>query len=184
MVTTIVIDAEDRIADVGGDWDAFARTNGAPRLTAASVVGRRWRDFVAGVDTIVFWHAAFFACRMSKGSLAVSYRCDAPSVLREFEATITPAERGRLIQRHRLAREEMRIPTPVTRSADAADLRCPICARIGGGARWTDPFDEPGRPRRYGEHRLCPDCRARMAARIAALAGGAEGPDDAEKRMA
>ena len=33
-----VIDADDRIESVSGPWDAFATANGAPGLTAASVV--------------------------------------------------------------------------------------------------------------------------------------------------
>jgi hypothetical protein len=171
MEVAITIDAEDRIVEVGGAWVAFARANNAPELRAATVAGRRWRDFVSGVDTIVAWHAAFFACRMSKSTLAFRYRCDSRSLLREFEfeVVIAPAGRGRLLQTHRLVREEMRRATPVTRSEGAASLRCPICARVGGGARWTDPFEEPGRPWSYGEHGLCPDCRTGMAMRIAAM---------------
>jgi hypothetical protein len=91
------VDADDLLIEVDELWLAFARENGAPQLSAASVIGRSLWDFVEGEAIRAVYEDIHQRLRSSGKSAAFSFRCDSPRLKRHMSMSISPAENGQLV---------------------------------------------------------------------------------------
>ena len=75
MHTWYVLEPNDQIASVGGDWDMFALENGGEDATASCVVGRSIWDFINGDDTGSIFRSILFTCRMTGEVMTLKTDC-------------------------------------------------------------------------------------------------------------
>jgi len=61
----MVLDGDDRIADVGGAWDEVAAKGGAPHLAGEQLLGSSIYNYVAGHFTKKFLRASLAQARLS-----------------------------------------------------------------------------------------------------------------------
>src|SRR5690606_19179308 len=101
-----VIDADDRIESVSGPWDAFATANGAPGLTAASVVGRPFTEFVTDPTTSHIYQRLVERVRREDRPVPLALRCDGPACRRWLRLTVHPAGGSRVRFESLIVREE------------------------------------------------------------------------------
>lgn len=87
-----VVDRSGLVVAAGSrNWNAFARSNGAPELDASAVVGRALFDFVSGGD--VRRKLGTLMTRIAadpNGSTVIPFRCDSPGVRRNLRQSIRP----------------------------------------------------------------------------------------------
>jgi hypothetical protein len=105
-----VIDGDDRIESVSGPWDAFATANGAPALTAASVVGRPLTTFITDLTTSHIYQRIVSRVRDEQRMVPLALRCDGPSCRRWLRLTVHPQSDRRVRFESRIVREEPREP--------------------------------------------------------------------------
>ena len=165
------IDARDRIVAVGGDWEVFARRNGAPELTGEAVVGALWSDFVTDPETRRLYATIFDRVRKNDTELILPFRCDSPDRFRFMRLVVSPGVGGSPSCLGLLEREQER---PFYSILDKAFPRsdrslpiCSLCRRIEVAPKeWLevedavarlDLFDSARLPR-LDEH-VCPRCR-------------------------
>lgn len=164
-----VLDAFDRITDVGGAWSEAAPEGDRAKISKDQIRGCGMRDFVQGSEVIAFLNTVFFWCRFENRTYETLYRCDTPDTPRLFRMTIQPFADEQLIVEHRLISESKRtIPVSDENSAKFFGPKCSICCRYNIGTDWIDPFS--GAPGNYSEtdHVFCPECRNRLSAGLVA----------------
>jgi hypothetical protein len=87
------IDADERIVGVGRRrWNNFATENGAPQLSAESVVSRNLFEFISGEDVREAYRLCTVKSSATREPVIVLSRCDSPSVARELRMTIAPLQ--------------------------------------------------------------------------------------------
>jgi hypothetical protein len=177
-----VVDQEFKILAVGRThWEAFAASNDAPELTAASVLGRDLLEIVQGNDVRdVYRHYAEETLGSSK-SVALAARCDSPSVRRELRVAITPLRRAGAV--HGLLFQSLTVDELVRPPIDLFDFKavstrvegrrhlpiitlCSFCQRVNrpatqGEGSWIDAeeyYRMGGTSDVRISHGLCPDC--------------------------
>lgn len=164
-----VLDAFDRISDVGGAWGENASPQDQTKISKDLILGCGMRDFVHGSEVIAFLNTLFFWCRFENRTYETLYRCDSPDTPRLFRMTIEPLADEHLMVEHRLISESKRIvPAPGETNAKFFGPKCSICCRYNIGSDWVDPF--AGIPGEYKEtdHVFCPECRGRLSACLVA----------------
>jgi hypothetical protein len=166
-----VLDADDRVTGVNDAWRAFAVENGAPEL-ADGVLGRRVWEFMSGGDADAVYRALFASVREGR-TVAVPYRCDAPSRTREFELVLSPRSGGAIECATRVLGERERPPVPLL---DAGAPRrddflhmCGWCKRVNLQDAWVSAEEAvqrlalfAGGPVPRVTHGICPDCADRL----------------------
>lgn len=164
-----VLDAFDRISDVGGAWSENASEHGQTNISKDHILGCGMRDFVHGSEVIAFLSTLFFWCRFENRAYQTLYRCDSPDTPRLFRMTIEPLADEHLMVEHRLISESKRVVAaqdePISKFFGP---KCSICCRYNIGSDWIDPF--AGIPGEYKEtdHVFCPECRCRLSAGLVA----------------
>lgn len=167
MSTYLVLDANDRIVEVGGQWDAFALENEAPHLAGRAVIGTSLMDHIIGTETRMFLQALLQRARLLQRPKVVPYRCDSATLKRFMCMEIRPSIDGTLRIEHRqLYTEPYAVPLRLA-SADNRSLlpRCSMCNRLRIGTQWMDPGIAGTSLPSSAERRLpvhecmCPDCR-------------------------
>jgi hypothetical protein len=164
---TYEIDGDGIVVECGGAWDAFARANGAPGVTAAHVVGRPIWDFVAGSSTQQLWHELLAGARRRRG-VVIPFRCDAPDRRRYLVMTIEPRAGRTLLLASAVAREEARPAQPwldpgVARTEDTV-VSCSWCRRFAVDDAWLEVEDAVARAALLEgvtpsiSHGVCPRC--------------------------
>lgn len=168
-----VLDATDRIAAVGPNWDSFALENAGEDAAADRVIGHYWWEFVNGHSTRSFLNTIFFACRSNRHDFDLLYRCDRPQLQRLFRMTVMPDAAGRLTVEHKLVHTKATLDrSKVTALGDHHDAsRCSICLAFNLGGQWVHIDIAPDArdfPKGYG---ICDACRETAQARLEARAG-------------
>ena len=134
VLTRYQLDSDDRIRQVGGDWNDFARRNGAPELNADAVVGRPLWEFIAGPETRHLYQVLLRMTREQQRAVNVPFRCDSPTCRRDMELSIAPAEDGAIELSATLTAERDRpyvaLLDPNVARSDALILMCSWCKRI------------------------------------------------------
>jgi hypothetical protein len=163
-----LVDAENRIVEVGGGWDAAADAAGAGAGVAqAEVLGRRLESCIAGDATKMFVRAALDAARVLRQTRVLPYRCDGPGERRYFEMVISPQTDGRVKVAHRLVEARALAPRRHADQAAAssravkAGWRCSQCwrVRLSNAADWTEAEAAPP----FGlAQDVCPECAGRL----------------------
>jgi hypothetical protein len=110
------IDRDNRLVDVGGDWDAFALENETPAVLRDAVLGRSLLDFVAGTETRHLHEVLLERARSSIPLQRMPFRCDSPDLRRFMEMDIASPDGEVVEYRCRLLRAE---PRALPRAANA-----------------------------------------------------------------
>ncbi len=166
------IDANDSIVWVSAAWLAFARENGATRLTQELVLGRSLWHFIADDETTELYKALVGRVRAGRGPMVLPFRCDSPTLRRHMRLQVTLEEKGNVRFDSFLTRAEPCsyigvLDSRFTRSADVLTM-CSMCKRVlNEPSEWLDVEDavarmnlleaEKGPQLRYA---VCPACLA------------------------
>jgi hypothetical protein len=157
------LDRDDRIASVGGRWNASAVENGAEFLAGEGVVGTA--TIGSQASGLVVRHA---------------YRCDAPCTKTLVEMRVIAID-GAMLRISHIVLGDRALPFEIQfreapKRAKASLLRCSNCNRVkfkdGGAASWREP-ETCARPdvANFVIHTVCPDCRAGISVRERWVAG-------------
>lgn len=146
VLTFYRVDGRDRILEVGGAWDEFARSNDGQRAVADRVTGTNLLDHVSGDVSRMYVRTVFEGVRVLGRPATRTYRCDSSVQKRFMEMTLTPEAAGSLLVEHRLLRAENFVrPTgfvPGTPGRPGTRVRCSMCNRLKIGADWRE-MDHP-----------------------------------------
>jgi hypothetical protein len=104
------IDRDNRLVEVGGDWDAFALENETPAVRRDAVLGRSLLDFVAGTETRHLHELLLERARRGIPLRRMSFRCDSLDLRRYMEMEIASPDGAVVEYRCRLLRVEPRAP--------------------------------------------------------------------------
>ncbi len=173
-----VVDADDVVVAVGGDWAQFARENQAEGLTEGWR-GRRLWDSVGDEDLRDVWRLLVSTVRSRRADLTVPFRCDAPRARRWFEMTVSVDEHDHVRFRSALVREEPRSPVALLDRGAERDPElepvavCSWCARGSLDGTWRDLDQlvaESGLlaqvPLPTVSYGICASCRDRMSGEL------------------
>jgi hypothetical protein len=163
--TEYVLDGNDRILEVGGDWDAFARANNAEHLCGDALIGTSFWDHIAGQSLCDLLHRVFQRARSLGQPITVPARCDSPDTIRHLEIRVHALNSNQLRVQSCVRSE---IPRENWRSGDrvrAMLQMCSWCNRFNHEGRWMeieeaiekyDLVNADVVPR--SSHGICPDC--------------------------
>jgi hypothetical protein len=177
-----VVDQDYRILAVGRTrWEAFAASNDAPELTAASVLGQDLFETVQGDDVREIYRRYAEETLQSSKSAALATRCDSPGIRRELRLAITPLRRAGVVRG--LLFQSLTVDELVRPPIDLFDFKavaalvdrrrqlpivtlCSFCQRVNKPATQGEPpwIDAEEYYRLGGtsdvriSHGLCPDC--------------------------
>jgi hypothetical protein len=140
------LDKQDRIVEVGGDWDRVARENDGTEVVADRIIGTKLYAHVADEPSRMFvWTMLDSVRKLFRPSVKL-YRCDCPDFKRQMEMTILPETGGGLLVEHRLIGIEkqplrLRFAGQVRSSlpARALILRCTMCVKLKVSGVWHEP---------------------------------------------
>lgn len=162
------VDADDRIVEVGGEWDRFARENDGSAVLTERVLGTRLFTHITGEATRLLVLTLFDAARMLEKPIVRTYRCDGPGCKRHMEMRISPQPSATLMLEHRLVKVE---EAPLgarfsyeTRPSPTTTVRCSMCNRLKASGGWNELELEPSVARLAPGSRaaviygICPDC--------------------------
>jgi len=163
------VDADDEITFVDESWMVFARGNGAPSLTAESVIGTSLWGYISEKATQEFYGIFMKKVRATGGTIAVPFRCDGPECRRFMEMSIVSLAAGALEFRSALLREEARprvdLLDPDFPRTEKWLTMCAWCKRVGldgwveveEAVRRLGLFDQTRLPRIT--HGMCLACK-------------------------
>lgn len=164
------IDAADKIVRVNDDWLAFARENGAPRLTAASVLGQSLWGFIQSQETVYLYQQILAKLRTGCRSIAFPIRCDAPDCRRFLEMKLSLLAGNAVQFQTSILRQEYRQPLDflgASRDRSQKFLKvCSWCNKIYIPERgWGEPEEAIGALDLFGPgsmpwmtHTICGSC--------------------------
>jgi hypothetical protein len=173
MKITYKVDAQDRLTELSGDWDQFARANGAPQLDAAALRGKPLPALISGPE-MQSLTAMLLKRAREKGAVEVPFRCDAPDERRFLTMELRGDEQGGVTIETREVRTESRPPVALldARLPRTGELLivCSWCKKVQLPERdWVEVeaavealglFEEAQLPQL--SHGICPPCRARF----------------------
>jgi len=166
-VVSYRIDQDDSIAALGDDWVSFAIANDATHL--ADVTGRSLWDFVSDSTTRQVYRQLLARVRQGR-TIRFSYRCDAPSLKRFMQMTMSPAPAGGVTFESATVRTEPCGTTSALPEAGPDHLlrMCGWCKRVAVDGQWEEVECAversgvfAGRPPAI-THTMCPSCLQTM----------------------
>jgi len=143
LIVSYTLDRNNRIVDIGGEWDHFAIDNDARNLVAPNVLGRPIDEFIIGDATRMFLFTMLDCSRLLAKPFTRPYRCDSPQWRRYMEMTLEPTRQGTIELRHQLLWVEP-IDHPVVFTVAPSGVRhdfvkrCSICNRLRIRNRWLE----------------------------------------------
>jgi hypothetical protein len=175
QAVTYTLDANDVIASVGGAWDAFALSNGAPELVGGAAIGRSLWAAIASETTRQVYRQLLARARAGH-TISAPFCCDGPTVVREMRLRLRSVGNGHVECTSIILCETADTSRDVCGTALAHDvLACSWCERVRVSDAWHEPADAmlllgPASARLVakGSHGLCPRCQAALSATIAA----------------
>ncbi len=172
MAIWYLLDDQERIVEVGGDFDQFARDNQGPANLAQEVVGHSLWAFVQGRE---LRHLLRLLLQQAEAGLVrVPLRCDAPHEFRLIEMEIIAKPPHRLVRFQSLLNQTNNLDLATTESPgdDRPVTLCSWCNNVevtNGSTHWL-PVDQAARalgllvsqPQAI-THGLCPACSEALA---------------------
>ena len=155
------VDRQNRIIDVGGDWDDFALSNSADECHSSYVVGDGLLSHVSGEATRMWLEALLQLTRWGDEPVTRHYRCDAPNIRRRFKLTTTKEEARTVLVQHDLlveTRMPVRVDIRTAMPGERTVGRCSICNSVQNGPGWIDPFSLSVDQEYSVAHNVCPVC--------------------------
>lgn len=167
-----VLDPQDRILWIGGEWDEFALANGGSGAGSNRVLATPLARHVAGETTRAALVRMIGAVRDAAAPLRIDYRCDSPKLLRRVQLTIQPMKEDRVLMVHDLrdARAFEEALTPWHAEASAAARKCSFCGAVHlPGRGWTFAEDLGAAHPTAVDYAVCPGCAAQIDEVVASL---------------
>lgn len=122
------IDRDNRLVEVGGDWDAFALENETPSVLRDAVLGRSLLDFIAGTETRHLYEVLLERARNGIPLRRMPFRCDSLDLRRYMEMDIASPDGAVVEYRCRLLRVEPRAPLPVATAGTGNESTMRMCS--------------------------------------------------------
>ncbi|MFO1203885.1 MAG: hypothetical protein U1E58_14740 [Tabrizicola sp.] len=165
-----VVDTEYRLLWVGGEWDEFALQNAAQHAQANHVLSSSLMAHIAGEETRKLTAHLIDTVLETKRPLRLSYRCDSPSMARDYLLTIQPMKDARALMVHDL-KDAWHFSPPLNLwhyDPKARDCKCSFCGnvRFDGKADWTSCDDIGERHPTLVTYEVCSTCRVAVAEAI------------------
>lgn len=130
-----IIDNENRIINVSGNWLAFALENQAGESCHPDrVINEPIWKFIAGNETRYLYELCLAKVRAQQQPMILPFRCDAPDRRRYLELEMTPLAREEVAFASRILREEPRekvllLQHDVARAERLIKL-CSMCKKV------------------------------------------------------
>ena len=105
MLTWYTLQENDRITEVGGDWDDFAEQNEGAAVVAKNVLGRSIWDFIQGDDETAMFRSILFTCRLTGETLDLMSDCSSGDVERVMRMKVVPLYEHRVRVEHKLVED-------------------------------------------------------------------------------
>jgi PAS domain S-box-containing protein len=102
------VNAQDLLAAVSDDWNAFALDNDGAQCVADRVLGRPLAGCIGGEGVQQNMQSMLDRARATGKMQVASYRCDSPAELRTMEMQLLPSPDGRVRVVHRVLSREPR----------------------------------------------------------------------------
>ncbi|MEO8030684.1 MAG: hypothetical protein ABJC74_08700 [Gemmatimonadota bacterium] len=137
------IDHQDRLAELSGDWDAFAEANGGPHLVGNAILGRPLWDFLSDPTTVRIYRGLVARIRKQTQVARFRFRCDSPGHRRMLAMEMAPDAAGGVWFRVSIDREQERPPVTLLeggrpRSGELLTV-CSWCERVNLPVdRWVE----------------------------------------------
>lgn len=161
-----LLDSHRNIKSISGDWDAFAKSNGAEQLATEKVIGNSIFDFMSGKVTKQFYEQLIKQAHTIAKTITFDYRCDSPEQKRFMELHITPLDNGETaITSHFLGSRPLkkRVHTYLVKErTKQSKISCSLCNKIQHQKVWLELEDcaiNNPTPITYG---ICEDCSVRI----------------------
>ena len=173
-----VLDSGDRIIEIGGQWDAFARSNDAENLCGDSVVGTSFWDHVSGESLRDLLARVFQRARSIDQPISVPARCDSPDTVRHLEIRVFARSPERLEFRSCTLSEVPRKQWRVSDRVRVLLQMCSWCNRFHYEGQWMeiekaieeyDLVNADVVPQT--SHGICPECAVVLEAAATAREG-------------
>lgn len=131
LVISYRIDAADRVIELGGEWEQFARDNQGPAVMPPEVLGRSLWDFVTDPTLRELYRRLMREVRQGR-PIRFRCRCDAPAQRRVFVIKLDPVPPGDVRYTTELMAVESRPPVAWldAQQARSPDLVC-VCSWCG-----------------------------------------------------
>lgn len=130
-----IIDKQDRIIRVSGNWLLFAQENQAGESCHPDVIISRsiW-EFIDGIETRHFYEIILKTVRARNKAVVLPFRCDSPEKRRHLELTITPVQQEQvefasitILEELRDSVEVLKLGAPRT---DELIKMCSMCKKV------------------------------------------------------
>jgi hypothetical protein len=169
------LDPDDRITFLGGSWNEFARSNGAPNLVD-DPLGRSVWDYVAGAETAFLWGEVLRRARETNAVLMFPFRCDSPRERRFLMMAVQAVGDGAV----ELVSETQRVEARVAADWLESTVRrgawmissCSWCRKFEVEGEWVEVeeavahFDSFAGNAPEITHGVCPTCAAALRAEL------------------
>lgn len=161
-----VLDGEDRIIELGGQWDDFAQANDGEGLCGQAVIGTRFWDHISGDALRDLLGRVFQRARKLDEPITVPARCDSPGTVRHLSIRVF-ARNPNCLEITSCVTSEM--PRSQWRPGDRSRAMlqmCSWCNRVRVENQWLEienafaHFDLANAevlPK--SSHGICPDCK-------------------------
>lgn len=166
-----MLNENDEIIAIHGEWSEFANENNAAELSNESkLIGKSIWKFIRSPEIQSVYRHIFEKVRLSEKSIAMPFRCDSPNLRRFMELVVSPEGGDYLLVKTRLNYEERRdyqsVLDSTLDSGENTIWACSVCRRFSeSGAEWleiedlansTNIFTEDTQPKL--KETVCNDC--------------------------
>lgn len=178
-VLVYIIDNENLIVSVSGNWLSFALENQAEASCHPDrIINEPINKFIDGIETQHLYDLCIAKVRAQQKTLILPFRCDAPDRRRYLELKMTPLADEQIEFSSRILREEPRetvqlLQHDVSRS-DEIIMMCSMCKKVKTSENiWLEVEDAVTALRLFEEelvprisHGFCPHCHKTTMAEI------------------
>lgn len=176
--TRYLINRENEIESINGDWRSFARQNGGEKLMSEMILHRDIISFISCGRCQELYDMLINSVRTSKKMIEFPFRCDSPDIRRFMKMEMIPLDQGRVEFISYTEREEVRLPIylldiSVQRSEKIITI-CSWCKRIKAEhVHWLDMEEAVQKMELFNSNRfpklshgICPACYETLVKKI------------------
>lgn len=162
------VDIEDRIVEIGGDWDYFSRSDETARTASNDLIGTPLVASISGDNPRMYILALLQRARFSKRPIEADYFCHAPDEMRHARMMLTGAKGGSVLVEHTFLSSHRRSRAGQGtihhwRPKWVAPLKlCIDCDKVKSPDGWVPRETWPLMPKQNLFRGFCPDCSSKL----------------------
>lgn len=154
------LDADDRIIEVGGAWDAFALDNNGDEAVADAVLGTSIWSNVTGDVARMYMEAILIRARLENTPITIDYFCNSPTLQRKSRMVLTSYGDGSVMSAHQI----LRVQPLLADASSSAEIQrlikaCAICRRVRFKGKWVNAQDVATLNDLKQFFGMCEDCK-------------------------